>query len=156
MYPRGASPIEVYKAASQKKRITQILGSSVALETSLLSRGHLAPSADFILNVYRRATYFYANAVPEWQIVNAGNWVRLENAIRKVASERNLKLNVTTGVHRVLTLEDETGVEREITLATNGNFPVPKFLWKVVVDSQSGQGIAFVAINNCYLDKVQY
>lgn len=38
------------------------------------AKGHLAPDADFVTEAEQDATYYYINAVPQWQAFNNGNW----------------------------------------------------------------------------------
>ena len=43
------------------------------------------------------ATYFYLNVVPMWQVINNGNWKRMEESVRKLAIDRHLDLEVYAG-----------------------------------------------------------
>lgn len=44
-----------------------------------LTRGHLAPRADFALRSHQRASFHYINAAPQWMRGNAGDWAALED-----------------------------------------------------------------------------
>lgn len=75
--------------ANQRDVLTTLLGEASAnraLTRSYLSRGHLAPDADFLLGTWQDVTYFYINTAPQWQTINGGNWLRLENTVRSFAS----------------------------------------------------------------------
>lgn len=67
-----------------KQRIGEIQANR-ALTHSYLSRGHLSPDADFLLGTWQDLSYFYINTAPQWQTINGGNWLRLENLIRNFA-----------------------------------------------------------------------
>lgn len=74
--------------ASQREVLKQRIGETQAnraLALSYLSRGHLSPDADFLLGTWQDLSYFYINTAPQWQTINAGNWLRLENLIRNFA-----------------------------------------------------------------------
>ncbi|ROT83818.1 deoxyribonuclease I [Penaeus vannamei] len=43
-------------------------------EQLYFAKGHLAPDADFVTEAEQDATYYYINAVPQWQVFNNGNW----------------------------------------------------------------------------------
>lgn len=47
----------------------------------VLARGHLSPDADFPLIPLQFSTYFYINACPQWQVINAGNWLKVETMV---------------------------------------------------------------------------
>jgi len=49
-----------------------------------LARGHLVPSGDPIYAVQKRATFYFINATPQWQVMNAGNWLVCKTLIRKL------------------------------------------------------------------------
>ena len=35
---------------------------------------------------WQESTYYYGNAVPQWQSINNGNWKRLESSVREKVS----------------------------------------------------------------------
>lgn len=74
---------KVMKAVLGAKSATNYLDSKA---TKFLARGHLAPDADFALSPHQLATYYYVNAAPQWQSINAGNWLRTETNSRIVAA----------------------------------------------------------------------
>jgi DNA/RNA endonuclease G (NUC1) len=63
--------------------------------TNYFARGHLVANAYFPFASQNKATFFYHNAAPQWQLFNAGLWLDVENTIRTIA--RNAQ--VTVGVH---------------------------------------------------------
>lgn len=54
----------------------------------------------------------------------------------------------------ILTLDDVDGDAQEMFLVSKSKLPVPKYSWKVVQDTVSKKAIAFVTVNNPFLDSV--
>lgn len=52
-----------------------------------LARGHLTPKADFVYGSEQASTFHYVNVAPQWQILNEGNWQRVEENVRKLLLE---------------------------------------------------------------------
>ncbi|KOB65166.1 Gag-pol polyprotein [Operophtera brumata] len=107
-----------------------------------LSRGHLAARADYTLVAEQHATFHYANAVPQWQRGNAGDWAALEEVGACMLTARSRQVHrleravsVYTGTHGALSLPDRCGVWRPLSLHTdennNGLVPVPLYMYKV-------------------------
>jgi len=56
-------------------------------EQYYFSRGHLFPNGDPIYKYEKDSTFYYINAVPQWQITNAGNWevnFAINNSSKKI------------------------------------------------------------------------
>ncbi|KRT84821.1 hypothetical protein AMK59_2322 [Oryctes borbonicus] len=121
-----------------------------------LSRGHLTPKTDFIYGPHQDVTFHFLNAVPQWQLLNGGNWKILEKTLRDLASSRGIDLNIYTGISGILSFRHEkTGRSTELYLHLGDRrkrIPVPKFVWKIAYDSANNKGIAFVGVNNPYLN----
>ena len=150
------NPATSYTQASQKTRLTELLGSATLADqylssTSFLARGHLAPDGDGIFRSWSFTTYFYTNVAPEWQVVNAGNWLRVENAARSKASQLGVDLEIYTGTYDVMTLPDVNNNQVKITLEAGGNIEVPKWFWKIIRNPSTNQGIALVTLNNPFV-----
>ncbi|XP_026474343.1 uncharacterized protein LOC113378043 [Ctenocephalides felis] len=160
--PKHVSPAEAYKQETQKEIFAELLGSSQLAEkyfegaNAFLARGHMSPDADFTFAIWQYATYFYVNVCPQWQAVNAGNWLRVENLARKLGSSRGEDLTIYSGVHDILTLPDVNNNEVKMSIAKDGNIWVPKWNWKIVQSPKTGEGIAFVTLNNPYAEKVPH
>ncbi|KAL7041304.1 hypothetical protein ACKWTF_000715 [Chironomus riparius] len=112
------------------------------MNQTYLARGHLTPDGDMIFVSWQWTTYYYINVIPKWQSVNNGNWKVIEFAVRSKAAALSYDLKVFTGGFEVLELENQ-----RISLEDDG-LEVPKWAWKVVKDTQNGNGIAFVTYNN--------
>lgn len=123
--------------------------------TSFLARGHLAPDADGIYRSWSFTTYFFTNAAPKWQVVNAGNWLRVENLARRMASSLQTEFDIYTGTFDILKLPDINGNPVEITLEAGGNIEVPKWFWKIIRNPEDNSGIAFVTLNNPFVEEIE-
>ncbi|XP_050324964.1 uncharacterized protein LOC126756153 isoform X2 [Bactrocera neohumeralis] len=146
----------VYTQKNQRERFTALFGANQNFidETSYLARGHIAPFADFIFCYEQYATFNYANVAPKWQAVNAGNWVRVENAVRKIASSKQSDLLVFTGTLGVLELRNPlTSRNTSIYLGENQKIAVPKWFYKVVMHPTFAIDIVFVTLNNPFDDE---
>ncbi|CAH2101511.1 unnamed protein product [Euphydryas editha] len=68
---------------NQSNRIREVFGDKKLEEyvnkKQFLSRGHLAPRADFPLYPAQRASFHYVNSAPQWMRGNAGDWAALED-----------------------------------------------------------------------------
>nr|QNH88357.1 double-stranded ribonuclease 1 [Diabrotica virgifera virgifera] len=148
-----------YKRAYQKSTFSSLLGSSREAEQyintkSYLSRGHLSPDADFLFASSQLTSYFYINTCPQWQSINGGNWVRVESAVRRVADKYHTTFLIITGTHDVLDLPDVHDNPIEMYLVSKRKLPVPKFVWKIMLDENSGKAIAFVSLNNPFVQEI--
>uniref|UniRef100_A0A182RAL5 DNA/RNA non-specific endonuclease/pyrophosphatase/phosphodiesterase domain-containing protein n=1 Tax=Anopheles funestus TaxID=62324 RepID=A0A182RAL5_ANOFN len=143
----------VYTQRHQQERFATLLGSQEQANkyinsSSYLAKGHLTPDGDAVLDSWAGATYFFINAAPEWQVVNAGNWLRVENAARKVAAQLNDTVDVYSGVYDILQLPGKNGRPVALSLGDDGSVEVPKWLWKVIVHQPTGKGIVLITLNN--------
>jgi len=151
LYFGGVSANSVYKQSRQKRLFTKLFGKSELgsffqpYGGLYLARGHLTPSGDLIYRDWQEVSYMYSNVVPQWQVVNNGNWRDVEEAVRARAKQRQATMQVFTGTKGVLKLKG-----KELWLVT-GSIPVPEYLWKLVVDTVSGDSIVFVTLNNPHL-----
>lgn len=153
--PNEAKVDNSYRTEAQIVRFTKQLGQHQQYITkkSFLSRGHLTPDADFIFPSGQFATYFYANVCPTFQVVNGGNYARVEMLARRMAGDRGEIFDVYTGVHDVLKVIDSRGDEQALYMTDGDLIAVPKWLWKVIISQKSGDGIAFATLNNPFVDR---
>ncbi|XP_072749101.1 salivary protein Tsal2A-like isoform X2 [Anoplolepis gracilipes] len=159
-YP-GIDMDYLYKFETQLNTLARILNSTKLAQERLkrsvqfLSRGHMAAKADFIYGALQRATFWYLNTAPQWQSFNGGNWNSLEDSVRRFAASRRLDLDVYTGVHGQMTMEDIRGKQQPVHLYAEGAIvPAPKFYWKVIYDPLSKRGTAFVGLNDPFVKSV--
>lgn len=133
-------------AAYSRANQALVLGDRVSPDR-YLARGHLAPRADYVFGAQQTATFHYANAAPQWQRFNAGNWAALESAARKLAAGRPAGLTVYTGTHEVYRAAGRP-VYLSKDRAGRPAIPVPLLFWKVVHDEAAGSAVAFVGLND--------
>lgn len=62
-----------------------------------------------------------------------------------------MEFTVYTGTYGILTLPDEHMVQREIYLISGRKMVVPEYIWKIILSELTGEGIAFVTVNNPYM-----
>lgn len=148
----------LYKFETQLDTLARILDSDELAKERLkksvqfLSRGHMAAKADFVYGAQQRSTFWYLNTAPQWQSFNGGNWNFLEISVRRFAASRRLDLDVYTGVHGQMTMEDIRGKQQPVYLHAEGTvMSVPKFYWKVIYDPLSKRGTAFVGLNDPFI-----
>ncbi|KAM0734737.1 hypothetical protein ACS0PU_011556 [Formica fusca] len=151
----------LYKFETQLNTLARILNSTELAQQRLkksvqfLSRGHMTAKADFIYGALQRATFWYLNTAPQWQSFNGGNWNSLEMSVRRFAASRRLDLDVYTGVHGQMTMEDIRGKQQPVHLHAEGAIvSAPKFYWKVIYDPLSKRGTAFVGLNDPFIKSV--
>ena len=95
-----------YKMETQRETMAELVGSQSLADQYIgdqssqlfLSRGHLAPNADFIFYSWQDSTYWFINVAPQWQSFNGRHWNQLENACRNLAADRGNDLVVYTGI----------------------------------------------------------
>lgn len=149
--------IELYKSATTQSVLNSLVGLSKSSEKYIsrahqkyLAKGHLAPKADFIYGAQQTLTFYYANAVPQWQVFNNGNWLAIERSVRDYASSKQFDLEVYTGTYQVQSLPHEFTHERIYLYLSNGKVPVPRLLWKVLYNRANQTGIALIGGNDPY------
>lgn len=73
-----AAPNSLYKKAHQINTVAKLLQSDELAKKYIklnddeyfMSRGHLTAKADFIYGSQQRATFYYVNVAPQWQVIN--------------------------------------------------------------------------------------
>ncbi|XP_023247165.1 uncharacterized protein LOC111643477 [Copidosoma floridanum] len=154
----------IYRIESQLGSLEAQLGSAelardyIRPGAQFLNRGHLAAKADFVYGSQQSATFWLLNTAPQWSNFNAGNWLRIEEAVKKYVAERGVGLDVYTGVHGAARLPGPT-TGPVLYLHANGTtgareFPVPRYFWKVIHDVGANRALAFVGLNEPYAANV--
>jgi len=150
-----------YKMATQKETMIELVGSEELADKYIgdqssqlfLSRGHLAPNADFIFESWKDSSFWFVNVAPQWQSFNGRNWATFEDDCRQFAVSRNLDLEVYTGTSGVIELKDVRGDMVPIYLYNRDQLPVPRYYWKILHDPVNARGVAVIGINNPHLEE---
>lgn len=129
---------QAYRVDNQQKRFPNHAISNSS--ERFYAKGHLIPDADGITRSMRDATYYYMNAVPQWQKINNGIWKTIERKIRELAGLSRNHVKVYTGTIGSLGLLSDQGVN------------IPKWMYKVVIRPESATkvkaGISFMTLND--------
>lgn len=160
---------QIYTRTEQQTTINALLGLPSTSEKYInkssgelyLARGHLAANCDFVYEAQQKATYYYVNAVPQWQSFNNGNWKKMESDLRSYAGRNGLHLFVVAGTFGVLELPHErTHKLTKLYLSTRSPgrkvVPVPKFMFKLAFDLKGARGAVFIGMNNPYQSHVEF
>ena len=142
----------------------KLIYSVIVLGTGVkyLAKGHLIANADKFYKSERESTYFYANALPMWQSINAypGYWFLVEEKVRRIALETGHNIDIWAGGIGVLELEGKPfylNPAMKIGNPHNKNkvqkkgvdkIPVPKVLFKIAVDKQTKKALVFLVVND--------
>lgn len=152
--PSTAHPADAYKKATQINHFKELIGAAQTQtyfsSSSYLARGHLSPDADFIFPSAQWSTYFYINTCPQFQSVNAGNWLRVESLARKLAQHYDVEMEVFTGVHETLKLEDSFGHLKSMHLTADEKYKVPLWIWKIIKNTSTNSAIVMITLNDPY------
>ncbi|KAH8380644.1 hypothetical protein KR009_011947 [Drosophila setifemur] len=147
----------LYSQSNQLEAFNTILGldASKYFDTTqdlYLTRGQLAARNDFIHSSAQRATHFYVNAVPQWRSSNIGNWLAIESSLRQYVADEALNVSVYAGSWDISTLPNSQGVQTTIYLNPETNqLPVPRILYRIVIDQESREGVVLVVVNNPHI-----
>ncbi|XP_017864155.1 PREDICTED: uncharacterized protein LOC108614509 [Drosophila arizonae] len=144
----------VYSQSHQYEMLSETLGldASQYLDSSrdlYLTRGHLAARQDFVHGSAQRATHFYVNVVPQWRSITIGNWLAVERSLRQFVANEAINVSVHAGSWGVATLPNAEGKQTPIYLnADTQQLPVPRLVYRIVIDQESRKGIALVVAND--------
>lgn len=145
---------------NQRRTFATILGSTSAADRYIeevpsdvfLSRGHMAAMGDFMTANEQRSTFFFINTAPQWQTFNGFNWDSVEISSRRLASDRNIHLDVYTGTFGITQLRDDRGVNHQIFIdGPRRQIPVPMIYYKILVNRANQSGVVLLGVNNPHL-----
>lgn len=153
------SPDTYYSCSNQRRAIGELVGFSrinqyvrCSNNINYLVEAHLATPSDFVYFAQQRSTQYYVNVAPMWYGIKNGNWIKLEEEIRQYASNTSREdsdLIIYSGTLGVTRLGNR---DIYLTRRNNGNnvIPVPKWIWKLVYEPSTKEGIVFLVVNNPY------
>lgn len=84
-------------------------------------------------------------------MINNGNWKSVELLVRRTAEAYNKTFQIITGTYDILELPNAENKLVEITLQRR-KLPVPKYIWKIMYDTEDKKAIAFIVLNNPFAD----
>lgn len=122
-----------------ERRLGDLSPRDVAYRNSGYDRGHLAPAADMAYSSESMYdSFFLTNASPQVPGFNRGIWKRLEEQVRKFASEKD-SIYIATG----------PVLDQSLARLRNSPIVIPEYFYKVVLkrDKNNPQGIAFIMKN---------
>ncbi|GAB0095072.1 hypothetical protein DMENIID0001_104050 [Sergentomyia squamirostris] len=151
--PAGTRVGTIYTGPFQRTIFNTLYGNNQRYVTNaeFLTRGHMAPVADFVFHPEQISTFFLLNAGPENKSVNEGNWETVERLSRQMAAEKSVHMGVVTGELGHLHFQNlVTRRDVRATLSGRNRFVVPNYFWRVLLDADSSSAIVFVTLNNPY------
>lgn len=156
----------LYTNVNQVAMGTKILGSEEqALKyfqptatNKYMARGHLTAKVELIYGTQQRATFWFMNVAPQFQMFNGGNWEAVESSTRRFFNARDIRRGeVYTGTYGIMTLPDINGVQQQIFLDFDENnnelIPAPELYYKILIDKDTKRGITIIGLNNIYLTR---
>ncbi|XP_068226188.1 uncharacterized protein [Palaemon carinicauda] len=155
------SMVSVYSQNKQLELMKTLLKDDALAESIIdpskefyFAKGHMSPDADYATEPEQDATYYYINALPQWQAFNNGNWKRLEYGVRDLAEKLGTVLTIYSGGWGILELDDVNGNPVEIYLGLSEGkkvVPAPALTWKVIFEEVTNRAVAVVGINNPHI-----
>ncbi|XP_075167818.1 salivary protein Tsal1-like [Haematobia irritans] len=145
---------EIYTKKNQFARFEKYFGSDQTFiddKRHFLSRGHLTPDADFIFGYEQLATYYYTNVALQFQSINGGNWLRVEDMGRSLAADYGEDFESYNGYFGMVQLPKANGAKVKIYLDSQNEFHIPKYYFKVLLRKSADESIVFVNVNNPHI-----
>jgi hypothetical protein len=150
---------DAYYTCSNQRTAVQALGSSRVNQyikcsdnINYVVKAHLAAVSDFVYFAQQESTKQHINVVPMWYSIKNGNWLNLEEEIRQYASNASRDasdLVIYSGTFGVTNLDNH-----RMYLGRDHNdmnvVPVPQWVWKLVYEPSTKEGIVFLVVNNPY------
>lgn len=131
---------------------------------SFFARGHFVPSKDFTPMDYKEKTFHYFNAAPQWQPFNQGNWIKLENSVRRLVNGSPRPFKIITGVLDIMTCPKNNATQIYIQNERSSDdyvqvvIHIPMAFYKIIIPvdkSTEEKSILVVTINHPTMNKMQ-
>ncbi|CAH2091541.1 unnamed protein product [Euphydryas editha] len=118
-------------------------------EQNLTAAGLL--SGQYFDDQNARVADFVSNKVAAWGSVASGNLEHVQRDVAKFLkmSRPHATVDVYAGTHGNMSLR--TGHTRKEIYLRGERFPVPKYIWTVVLDRAAGRGLALVVLNDPFV-----
>ncbi|CAG9799875.1 unnamed protein product [Chironomus riparius] len=148
-HPLGPGVSRFYQRSDIYNKMVKLLGQENARkyfnEGSFITKGHMAPKADFIFAAQQLATFFYMNINPQFSGSNNINWNFLEMSIR--GHDFGGDVTIHTGGSRLLELPSKISSKNEtIYLASDDKLPIPEIIWKII-EVGTDKHFSFIGFN---------
>ncbi|XP_017001668.2 uncharacterized protein [Drosophila takahashii] len=136
----SAQEVVSFKRQVSQACVSTTLGANQP--NCVFDRGHLTPSSAFIFTEFKKATFRYLNAVPQYNLVNVQNWEYIEAWVTRLVKGNYDNRYRTYDVLKVCTgalgVHDLKHSNKRITrrvpiyLHNDIKIPVPKWMYKIV------------------------
>ena len=122
---------------------------------TMLNRGHLVPISSMVYTAASIATNEHLNVVPQFELISARNWDKIEDHAVTMATTLKRDLVVVTGTHdqirRPISRTDYT--DMYLYAVENGagfvqRVPIPLFTYKIIMDVEKSEGVVYVTVND--------
>lgn len=151
----------LYVKNVQIETFTKLLGNKKKAEEIVdlegdkyLARGHLAAKVDFIFIFAQLATFFLVNAQPQFQCVNAGNWLYIEIHTRTGVHAIGHEAIIYSGTSGILSY-DRKQLFLSVDQKNVKKIPVPKIYYKMIIFPHLNEGIVAITINNPFIKELK-
>ncbi|XP_005182505.2 uncharacterized protein LOC101892491 [Musca domestica] len=145
---------EFYTKKNQLARFEALFGQGQTYydeKKNFLSRGHLTPDADFMFGYEQLSTYYYMNVAPQFQPINGGNWLKVEDMARSLAGDYGEDIESYNGYFGTVQLPNASGMPVTLYLDNRQQFYIPKYYFKVLTRKSADESIVFVNVNNPFI-----
>nr|ABN58710.1 Tsal2 form B [Glossina morsitans morsitans] len=139
---------KLYKEQKERFKNTKVNGKPLLDDEHYFTEGQLTPDTSIITGADKLSTYDYANIAPLFKDIYDGNIWRYENMTQELADQRQATFEEYTGGFYSYEVEKWKPIGLD-----DAKYPihgVPKYIYKLVVDTESKDGIVFVTLNDPY------
>lgn len=144
----------IYTKKNQLARFEKYFGPDqkyIDEKKNFLSRGHLTPDADFMFGYEQLSTYYYPNVALQFQPINGGNWLKVEDMSRSLAAVYGEDIESYNGYFSMVKFPRSSGALVKVYLDADENFYIPKYYFKVLLRKSTNESIAFLNVNNPFV-----
>ncbi|XP_039747746.1 hemicentin-1-like isoform X2 [Pararge aegeria] len=140
---------DMYNCGQQRDSILFLTGKRLSTNNRCcFAKRQLVNPRDVITGYQQVATYNYLNVIPKWGTCGTENWDNLEERVRSLVKALDHPLEVYTGSSHLMKLPAQT---KERTVRLTDRFgrkqPVPRYIWKVIINHYEAQAVAIIQIN---------
>lgn len=111
-----------------------------------LTFGQLMATEDGAVMSHQKAAALHVNVVPHFNCVHQCNWFHVEAAVRELAAVLDTELEVFSGTLDVMDYKGTLLYLRNEH--SQLQFPVPKLLYKLILNAKTRKGMVVVGVND--------